>query len=400
MDIINKTKVIECIARENYDNFCHAIIKTEKLRINKTIVIFGAGILGLQFANTLISLGISDFIFCDNDENKWGRRICNTQVVTPQSIVNRKRDYYVFLAIENYFECAEQLKKSGYKQGDNFYNLTNCSEKKWIEDYKKDLSAEVLVLGDCTATTISMEDQMKQSIKNLIYKENKIKVLAMNGMYMRAFYNVLLMSLNKMEAINKVVMLLNLDIFGNKYHLLSKNQHENVFDEMFKMFEGNDIEINSFMITLKERRKNTSICNYVSPNRDEDLSESKVEQGRRNHLRLNYLYDLIEDNESVRYLDKMLCKCLEYDIEPYFVFMPVNWELGEKYYGKVFYEKYNKVKDIIYNHIIDKRGKVLDLSFFLSLDDFIYLRSTNEGIRETGRRKIAQIIMHELGEVQ
>lgn len=400
MDVNNKPKVIECIAKENYDNFCNAIMKTEKLRIGKKVVVFGAGILGLQFANTLLSLGADDFIFCDNDKNKWGRKICNTQIFSPDIITNGNKKYYVFLAIEDYSECAEQLEESGYQQGCDWFNLTNCSEMKLVEDYKKDLNAEILILGDCTTTTISIEDEIKLSLKDLLYKENKVKVLAMNGMYMRAFYNVLLMSLDKMDAIKKLVILLNLDIFGNKYHLLSKNQHENVFEEIYKTFGGDDIEINNFMNAMKERRENTNIFNYVSPNRDENLSESKIEQGRRIHLKLNYLYDLIEDNESMQYLDKMMYKCLECNIKSYFVFMPVNWELGEKYFGNIFFEKYNEIKDTIYDHIIDKKGKVLDLSYFLTLDDFIYLRSTNEGIREMGRKKIAQIVMNELGEIK
>ena len=96
MDVNNKPKVIECIAKENYDNFCNAIMKTEKLRIGKKVVVFGAGILGLQFANTLLSLGVDDFIFCDNDKNKWGRKICNTQILSPDIITNGQKNIMFF----------------------------------------------------------------------------------------------------------------------------------------------------------------------------------------------------------------------------------------------------------------------------------------------------------------
>ncbi|MBS7339905.1 MAG: hypothetical protein KIH00_06635 [Lachnospiraceae bacterium] len=106
---------------------------------------------------------------------------------------------------------------------------------KLVEYYKKDLRVETLILGDCTTTTISLEDEIKLSLKVLLYKENKIKVLAMNGIYMRAFYNVLLMTLDKMDSIKKLVILLSLGIFGNKYHLLSKNQYENDFEELDKI---------------------------------------------------------------------------------------------------------------------------------------------------------------------
>lgn len=396
----SKSKVIECIAKENYDNFCDAVRKTKSLWKSRQIVIFGAGILGLQFANVLRSQMINDFIFCDNDGNKCGKAINEVQVFPTESIIKNSGKYFVFLAIEDYFECAKQLEKSGLQQGLDWYNLKNHSEMKIVEDFKKDLNAQILVMGDCTATNVSIEDKMKSSLKDLLYRKDEVKVLAMNGTYMRAFYNIFLMCLNQMNLLRKAVILLGLDIFESKYHLLSKNQHEEVFKEMYEFSNIQNIEVEDFMQAIKERGKNVKIFNFVSPNRTENLSDSKIEQERRIHLKLNYLYDLVQDTESVKYLDKMLSECLKRDIKLYFVLMPVNWEMGEKYFGNRFYKKYNQIKDVIYDHIIERKGRILDLSYFLTEDDFICLRSTNEGIKEDGRKKTARIIMNELGVIK
>ena len=50
--------VIECIAEESFNNFCEIVDATSILRQDKQIVIFGAGIMGMQFAYTLQQLGI------------------------------------------------------------------------------------------------------------------------------------------------------------------------------------------------------------------------------------------------------------------------------------------------------------------------------------------------------
>ena len=48
--------VIECIAEESFNNFCEIVDATSILRQDKQIVIFGAGIMGMQFAYTLQQL--------------------------------------------------------------------------------------------------------------------------------------------------------------------------------------------------------------------------------------------------------------------------------------------------------------------------------------------------------
>lgn len=387
MEEINSNRLIECVAKENYDNFCQAVLKTSRARKDKKIVIFGAGILGLQFCYTLKSLGIQEFVFCDNDSKKWEKKVGDKLVISPKELVDNQDEYFVFLAIENYFSCMQQLEQMGYTEGKEWYNLTNCSERKLIKHFSEDCDADTLILGDCTSVNISVTDEMKKSIADLLYQKNKVKVLGMNGIYMRLYYNIFLMNLCKMSSLKKTLILLDLSIFYGKYHLFSKNQHVEVVKALQNISEIDTEEAKEFAEIVENRSENSIIDIGTSPNREDNLSEQRIEQERRIHMKLNYLYRLQEDSESIQYLDKMIEKCVREEIENIYVIMPVNYEMGEQYFGDVFYQKYEAIRDIVIKHIAERKGKTLDLSYVLKKDDFICLRSTNEGIREQGRKK-------------
>lgn len=398
MNLIQGANQIECIAKEQFDNFSEAVEKTKMLRDGKKTVIFGAGIMGMQLAYTIRKFGIVDYLFCDNDKNKWGTTVCDALVLAPESIAGKSDQFFVFIAIERYDGCMQQLEMLGYHQNKGCYNLKNCSETQLLQDFQQDLDASVLVMGDCIASNISIEDEFKLSIKDLLYRKSKIKILAMNGTYMRLYYNLFMMSLKKMEKIETLVVLSNMDVFGSKYHLFSKNQHEKVFDELCMDCRDVDAEMKEFQKVQKKRARNSGIFDYTSPNRDATLSENKIEQGRRLHMKLNYLYELDEHSESMQYLDRLCKECKDHNINMIYVMLPVNWQAGERYFEKSFFRTYNALKDAIYFHIVENGGKVLDLSYFLEEEDFISLRSTNEGIRENGRKSVARIILNELGE--
>lgn len=388
--------LIECVAKENYDNFCRVFWETLNLHKNKELIIFGAGILGMQFGITLKSIGATSFKFCDNCSLKWGKKIGDSLILSPQEIDGKSTKYFVFLAMEDYYSCAVQLENMGYKNDQEWCNLTNYSEAKLMEDFEKDFDAETLILGDCTAVNIAITDKQKESIATMLYQKDKVKLLATNGMYMRWYYNMFLMSLLNMQKINKVIILLGLDIFNDKFHLLTKNQHEKLYVDLLSKTSGSMEEFLGFQETLALREKKNNAFYNASPKREDNVTDYEIEQGRKMHMKLNYLYELKEDNESINYLDHMLKECEKRKIENIWVIMPVNYEMGEKYFGNDFYVKYQAIKMQIEKHIKEGKGKVLDLSYLLSGSDFICLRSTNEGIRDTGRKKIVELLLKEI----
>lgn len=380
--------LIECIAKECYDNFCKVVKKTKQLRKDKQIVIFGAGIMGMQFAYTLLQLGINDFIFCDNNSEKWDTMLIGKTIKNPLFIQDIGR-YFVFLAMENYEQCANQLEMMEYRQGKNWLLLTNSSGNKMLESFEEKNDATRLVLGDCIVSNVSIREDDKTSIGELLNRKNTVKVLALNGLYMRGYYNILRLCKRKIKYLKEVYILLNVDIMSGRYFLLPKNQHSDIMRELYKKSEFSDEEMTEFLDIIAEREKNTDILDMSTPNRNGSLSTEEIENQRRIHMKINFLYRISENTESIEYLERILDFCRNDNVKIIFVIMPINYEAGYKYFGDTFKVRYEKIISVLQKYIIKGKGEVLDLSYLLQEKDFICLRSVNEGIREHGRKKVA-----------
>lgn len=380
--------LIECIAKECYDNFCKVVKKTKQLRKDKQIVIFGAGIMGMQFAYTLLQLGINDFIFCDNNSEKWDTMLIGKPIKNPLFIQDIGR-YFVFLAMENYEQCANQLEMMEYRKGKNWLLLTNSSGNKMLESFEEKNDATRLVLGDCIVSNVSIREDDKTSIGELLNRKNTVKVLALNGLYMRGYYNILRLCKRKIKYLKEVYILLNVDIMSGRYFLLPKNQHSDIMRELYKKSEFSDEEMTEFLDIIAEREKNTNILDMSTPNRNGSLSTEEIEKQRRIHMKINFLYRISENTESIEYLERILDFCRNDNVKIIFVIMPINYEAGYKYFGDTFKVRYEKIISVLQKYIIKGKGEVLDLSYLLQEKDFICLRSVNEGIREHGRKKVA-----------
>lgn len=389
---MEKDKLLDCISEEYYNKFRKIVEENAEYYVKKQLVIFGAGIMGIQFSYVLEQCGRSEFIFCDNDKKKQGKTIRGRSIISPEQLRGQAGSYFIFLAMENNLACIEQIEEMGYCKNTEWCRLINQAEIKLVKDFISKEDAEVLILADCFATSISFSDKTKESLASILDKESHIKVLSMNGLYMRFYYILLLMSLEKMPFIRKAVILLDLSIFHGKYHLLPSNQHREVLNRLYEISGIATEESRLFMAAIENREKNINMGYTASPDRSDDLSMEKIEQGKKAHLKLNCMYELKEDTESVVYLDKLLQECRERKIECHCIVLPVNYEIAEDYFGKDFYIKYEKIRDGIKKHIEEGGGLFLDLSYILGKEDFISVRSTNEGIRENGRVKIAHII--------
>lgn len=384
------------VAKENYSNFCEVYKKTLPYRKNKKTIIFGAGIMGLQFGYAIKALGDRDFLFCDNNSEKWGKEIAGRKVISPTELRGNKDKYFVFLAMERYEACALQLEELGYCKDVDWTNLSNYSEKKLIEDFQKDDEAEIVILGDCAANVISLKDEYKMSLAELLYDKGKVKVLALNGLYMRAYYNILLMCLEKMKDVKKIVLLLDAGIFQEKFCYYSGNQHVRVMEALQEISRGKGSESIAFLEEARKRECTENLLSQTSPNRTENISGEALEKERKMHMRLNYLFPVKTETESFRYLELFVKECVFRGVEMLGVIMPVNNEMGEGYFGGAFYEKYEKISKEIADYIEQNGGVVSDLSYALKHMEFISIRSTNEGMTADGRNKVARMIKEKL----
>lgn len=72
-NIIMRNMVMECIDKFCYIEFCRLIEQYIKKLEVSNIVIFGAGIMGLQLSYVLDEYGLRVHAFSDNSSTKWGK---------------------------------------------------------------------------------------------------------------------------------------------------------------------------------------------------------------------------------------------------------------------------------------------------------------------------------------
>jgi FkbM family methyltransferase len=143
IDILEKTglenKLIKC--KKQLDK-----IFKEK----KTIVLFGAGTVGVENLRIIKKLSKIKIVFCDNDSKKQGTTIEGIIVINfNELITNYKDNYIIITSISYYDEILNQLKEFGLEKNlinafDNllvnseyksYYNLIKENESKFSEIY-------------------------------------------------------------------------------------------------------------------------------------------------------------------------------------------------------------------------------------------------------------------------
>lgn len=380
-----KNMVMECIDKFFYKEFCRLIEQhINKLKVSN-IVIFGAGIMGLQLSYVLEDYGLHVYAFADNNSAKWGKKWGEFPIIEPQQLGDVK-DAFVLLAIQKFDGCKRQLEEMEFVQNDNLLVMAESLTDKYADDFKNKGEAETLIFGDCTMSVVSLREEEKESLFEKFDKNAHIKVLAQNGIYMRFYYNVLQMCIHNMHNLKKVLLMFSVDIFGNQYHMLPANQHKDILEALCAVSRENSEELSDFINEVEIRNKSNTI-NFSSPNRSVENAEMILRE-LKNHTKINYLYQIKKENESLKYLKKFVKFCHDNDIECTCIFMPINYELGLELFGSAFIDKYEKNKAEICDHILDEKGLYCDLSYQLHKDQFMSIRSSNEGIFSKGRNEI------------
>lgn len=163
----------------------------EQTDIEKKCVIFGASVSGEEAYNVL--KGCCDIIcFSDNDSKKWGERLCDMDIISPNDI---KSDWEVIIASHHYAAIGIQLAEAGirnikvfvpnihklYDYDSNRVLFDKCiydSEK--VEIMKTDFMVNYTCIENADKNSgnksIKIED-VKQHDKNYSNREKKKKVL-------------------------------------------------------------------------------------------------------------------------------------------------------------------------------------------------------------------------------
>ena len=81
--------------------------------LSKPIIIYGAGNTGLDCFVELMNRDIRVEAFCDSDSSKWGIKLMNKNVISPEELSRKINGYNVIIASQFHREISGKLRKWG-----------------------------------------------------------------------------------------------------------------------------------------------------------------------------------------------------------------------------------------------------------------------------------------------
>lgn len=390
--VVNFAWPVTTLCKYDYKALKECVEENSTILRQTQIVIFGAGIRGTSFSILLQKFGYRNIIFTDNNSNKIGGFINEFPIVSYDEIKNRK-DIIVINSVENGFSINNQLKNDGFVENVNFFYIENHLYELYLQEFKKVINTDTIVMGDCGITDISKEDSDYTNLGELLKNQlgNETKILAVHAMGMRAFYHILKAHIENIEVPRKVVIMANFETFTGKQHLLPRSQHARLIEMVSNCVNNQDAELYEYVRIAKERFENFKVDYFGSS--QSALNQMSRERNDRIVIRMNYMYELKEDNECIVYMKKVVGLCKKNNIKILFFIPPVNYMYAEELYGSKFTEKYesnvDKMKEIVAKYDAD----LLDLSYLLGQDKFADIHTIDETTNYEGRKAVADEIV-------
>lgn len=379
-------------SKDVYEYFEQSVWNRKDILKNKKIVVFGAGIRGTLLSIILEKAGYEEFYFTDNNSEKWGGYI-NSHLIMPINEVYQQIDQvYVLIAIEGCAKVEAQLEEKGFVSEVNYSSLDTSLYDFYMEEFGRKTDGKVLVMGDCGVTHISLLDENKANMGEIIQEKigkDSVKVLAMHGMGMHSFYHILKTQIKTFGIPKVVVLMTNFETFTGKQHLLPRSQHLPLLEKVYAC-SREDSEFQEYLEVVRERTENFQI-EIASQSADSDY-----ENRARIYMRYNYMYRLKEENENIQYMQKIIQMLNEEGVKVITFIPPVNYQLAKKLEIPKFTEKYEaNVKTL--TGILEKYDcKVLNLAYLLTEDEFASSMTVDETANYTGRYKQADVIAREI----
>ncbi|MCT4617937.1 MAG: hypothetical protein N4A62_00890 [Marinisporobacter sp.] len=373
---------------EDYSALKECVYKHKDLLINKEIIIFGAGIRGSIFAKLMEQFGYHKLLFCDNNPDKWGGYVNQYEIQSPEIIEEKRDNAVILISVENGYSIEKQLEKSGYIKNKTYFFVESMIYPIYMREFFRIDPIETLFLGDCGLSQISINDTNHNNLGDMIKKclgEKRTKVLAMHGMGMRAYYNILKSQLQL--GINPKVLglMVNFEVFTGKHHLIPRTQHVNLFDKILEELQNPEFELIEYHQIIKERFNSFKL----------DVSSSyqgdHLENNRRMVFRMNYMYRIKKNTEDMEYLIKILELCKDRGIVVLPFIPPVNYEYAAQCIGEKFKLAYDANCDKMKDWVREQGVELLDLSYILGSNCF----ADPKTIDETANGKGRQIILEE-----
>lgn len=403
-EVKNYAWPVTAISKEDYKAIMACISDHKDLFANRTILIFGAGIRGAEIAVILENEGYNKIVFTDNNSEKWGGVIDNYPIISVKEALSKKSEVVYLVSVEESESICNQLIENGLKKEIDFFAPKPDLYQKFIEEFKRNMQNEVLVMGDCMFEVISFDDTQKDSLTEIMRQKlgyENVKHLTMHGMGLPTFYHMLKAQLNNGMQPALLVVMLNFETLTGKQHLLPRSQHTELVKRVVELSNDPDGELKEYVKVVEERVKNIQAefftTNNYSPGKLSNNSKGKIsDNASKVFFKLNYMYKLNPEIESIMYLKRIMKLALEKGFKVLPFVPPVNYERGIELFGERFEEAYNYNLELL-KEIISAYGfSLLDLSHICTKDLFAHATTPDETTNYLGREKIATCICDEI----
>lgn len=371
------------MAYEDYEALKSCIENNRAKFENKQIIVFGAGIRGSVFAVILKKLGFHDLLFTDNNEKKWNGFINEFPIKSVLELENHLQDSTVIIAVENGEGIKTQLEDVGFKENETYFYVKTDIYDIFMREFNKKMQTETLIFGDCGLSQVAIKDKDYENLGSMLKRRlnsETTKVLAMHGMGMRAFYNILAAQCQMGMKPRKCALMVNFEVFTGTHHLFPRTQHVPLIERIYKESGIENEELTTYhdLVHARVQQLKLDVFSSAEENTDNDLNRMLI-------LRKNYMYKLKFDSEDVEYLKKILLFCKEENIKVIPFIPPVNYMLTEQFFGGKFTTIYNENCDKMKKYIKEIGYEVLDLSYLLPSNCFADVNTIDETTNYKGR---------------
>lgn len=383
---VNFAWPVTTLCKYDYFALMNLIENNKSIFAVKKIVIMGAGIRGTAFSILLEKFGYPVTAFTDNNIEKVGGYINAHPIWEYERITKKKDNFVVLISVENGYSLKKQLEDSGFIENKNYFFVENHLYEKYYEEFWRKNSISTLIMGDCGITDIAKSDKNLTNLGELIQRdlgEKNTKVLAIHAMGMRAFYHMLSVQIRYVEKPQKVVIMLNFETLTGKQHILPRSQHTKLVEMISASINNQDDELKEYVNVTKERFNNFKVDYFTSS--QEARKEMSGNRNDRIVIRMNYMYNLNEDNENIVYMKKTIKICREEKLKLMFFIPPANYMYAEELFGTKFRDAYDKNVEKIKKIMQIEKCKIVDLSYLLTSNQFADIHTIDETANYEGR---------------
>lgn len=399
---------VTAISKENYQAIVGWAEENKGKIENKHILIFGAGIRGAEISVILESIGYTDIIFTDNNSDKWGGCIDKYPIIPVKDALDMKDKVVYLVSVEEGASICRQLEREGLKHDVDFYFPKPNLYERFINEYKRNIDKEILVMGDCMFEVVSFEDENKDSLADMLYEKyglENIKLLTMHGLSLPGFYHMLKGQINCSMIPSIVVLMLNFETLTGKQHLLPRSQHTQLIKAAYDYSPDPDGELEKYVMITEQRVKNIQ-AEFFTTNKF-SAKKSNNEQGKisdtasKVFFKINYLYTLDTEIESIQYLKKIMNLAHEYKFHLIPFVPPVNYQRGSELFGENRFESSYGDNLAKLSEVVKNGGfELLDLSHICDNTEFAHTTTPDETTNCLGRKKIIEHISEAIREVK